>query len=158
MLRKINTFLTKAEEAIGTCCICIMFILILAGCVCRYFFNSPIKWVEEVTNLLLIWSGFLAIGYATAKQSHVSIDFITGRLPKKAQCVWYAVLQLVICVTFLVMLKPSIDAIQYQITTPALNLSLKALFTIMPLFCGLVMFHTIVNIIDLFKQAAEKET
>ncbi len=156
MLKKINECLTKAEEVIGTVCIGSMFVLILIGCICRYFFNSPIKWVEEVTNLLLIWSGFLAICYATSKRSHVSIDFITNKLPEKVQCVWHAVLQLIICVTFLVLLPAGIESIKYQITTPALNLPLKLLFLIMPGSCILIMFHSIVNIVDLLGNAAGK--
>lgn len=156
MLKRINDCLTKAEELIGTFCIVTMFLLILVGCVCRYFFNSPIKWIEELTNLLLICSGFLAICYATAKRTHVSIDFITNRLPERAQCIWYAALQLVICVTFLMLLPAGVKAIKYQITTPALNMSLKVWFLIIPGSCILIMFHTIVNIVDLVGKATGK--
>lgn len=158
MLKKINKVLTYVEEAVGTTCICFMFVIILAGCIARYVFNSPIKWVEEVTNLMLIWMGFLAICYATAHNSQVSIDFITKLLPRKVFCIWTAVLQLIVCVTFMLLLGPSIDAIQYQITTPALNLPLKVLFTIIPGSCILITVHAIVNIVELIAEVVRKET
>lgn len=157
MLKKINKALTVMEEIIGTASICVMFVIILAGCISRYVFNSPIKWVEEVTNLLLIWMGYLAMCYSTAHNNHVSIDFITSKLPPRVHAVWYAILQIIICITFLLIFPAAAKSVKYQITTPALNISLKVMFLIIPGACILMMFHTIVNTIDLLRQAAGKE-
>ena len=157
VLKKINGLLTKVEKTIGTVAIFLMFILILAGCISRYLFNSPIKWVEEVTNLLLIWMGFLAVCYSTASQSHVSIDFITRKMPEKFRFIWYAVLQAIIVITFVLILPVAVKSVKYQITTPALNISLKAMFTVVPISCGLLIYHSMVNIIGLLRKAAGKE-
>lgn len=158
MFKKIDRVLTWIETIVGTTGYISMFFLILAGCIARYVFNSPIKWVEEVTNLILIWSGYLAICYATSSGGHVSIDFLTNLLSKRAKEIWNAVLQLIILVTFAILLKPSIDAIKFQITTPALHLSLKVLFTIMPGTCILIMLHNVINIIGLlFDEKEEKK-
>ena len=153
-----KTIFTNLDAIITGATLTICVILVNANVVMRYFFNSPIKWVEEVTNLMLIWMGFLAICYATAHNSQVSIDFITKLLPRKVFCIWTAVLQLIVCVTFMLLLGPAIDAIQYQITTPALNLSLKVLFTIIPGSCILITVHAIVNILDLMTEVFRKET
>lgn len=157
MLKKITKFLTRIETAIGTCGICIMFILILCGCVRRYFFNSPIKWVEEVTNLLLIWCGYLAICHTAAMDGHVRIDLLTMKMPKVVKNIWNALLMIIASVSFYLLLGPSIDAIQYQITTPALNLSLKVLFTIMPISCVLIIFHSLCNALELILELFRKE-
>lgn len=157
MLKKINRLLTIVEEAVGTTCICVMFLLVLTGCIARYVFNSPITWVEEVTDLLLIWLGYMAICYATAKNSHVSIDFITNKLSPKVHAIWYAGLQIVIFVTFALLFPTAVECVKYQIRTPALNIDLKIMFLIIPATCVLLMIHTLVNTIDLLRQAAGKE-
>ncbi len=158
MIKTINRILTWLETFLGALGYVVMFLLILAGCIARYFFNSPIKWVEEVTNLILIWSGYLAICYATSSGGHVSIDFLTNLLPKRAREIWEAILQLVILITFAILLKPSIAAIKYQITTPALHLSLKVLFTIMPIMCVIIMIHNVINILNLLSKKEEEGT
>lgn len=157
MLKKVNCFLTTVEEVIGTTCICAMFLLVLVGCIARYLFNSPIAWVEEVTNLLLIWMGYLAICYATAKGGHVSIDFITNKLSPKVHAIWYAVLQIIVFITFALLFPAAAECVKYQIKTPALNIDLKVMFLIIPGTCLFLMFHTLINTIDLIRRAAGKE-
>lgn len=157
MTKKITKVLMQVETIIGTFGICLMFVLILCGIVRRYFLNSPIKWVEEVTNLLLIWCGYLAICHSAANDSHVRIDLLTMKMPKAVKNIWNAVLMIIASVTFYLLLGPSIDAIQYQITTPALNLSLKVLFTIMPISCGLIMLHSLFNALDLILELFKRE-
>lgn len=157
MIKKITKGLTLAETILGTTGICVMFILILSGCVRRYFFNSPIKWVEEVTNLLLIWCGYLAMCYTTAQDSHVRIDLLIMKMPKTMKNIWNTVLMIIASVTFYFLLGPSIDAIQYQITTPALNLSLKVLFTIMPISCVLIILHSLCNVLELILEIIPKK-
>ena len=157
MTKKINKVLMQLETILGTIGICVMFVLILCGIVRRYFFNSPIKWVEEVTNLLLIWCGYLAICHSAANDSHVRIDLLTMKMPKAVKNIWNALLMIIASVTFYMLLGPSIDAIQYQITTPALNLSLKVLFTIMPISCCLIILHSMLNALDLILGLFRKE-
>lgn len=157
MLRKINDKIAALEAIIGTIMICMMFLILLYGIVMRYLFNQPIKWIEEITNLMLIWIGFLSICYATEKSSHVSIDFLITKQSPKVQCIWKSILQILIGITGLSLLPPSMEAIQYQITTPTLHLSLKALFTIMPIFCVLTIFHVIGNAVCLLQGRNEGE-
>ena len=157
MIKKINKAVMWIETFLGTIGVIAMFVLILCGCVRRYFFNSPIKWVEEVTNLLLIWCGYLAMCYTAGNDSHVRIDLLTMKMPKAVKNIWNSVLMLISSVTFALLMGPAIEAIKYQITTPALNLSLKVLFTIMPISCGLIIFHSLCNALELILDLFRKE-
>lgn len=53
----------------------LMLFLIFTQVVLRYIFNSPIIWVEEVTMLLLVWYGYIAIGILVKDNGHIAIEY-----------------------------------------------------------------------------------
>jgi TRAP-type C4-dicarboxylate transport system permease small subunit len=45
----------------------------------RYFFNSPLLWGTEVTEILLLYITFLGMAWVFREDGHVVIDVITGK-------------------------------------------------------------------------------
>lgn len=62
----------------------VMFGSIFAQVVCRYGFNSPINWAEELTQFLMAWMSFLGAGIAVWNWSHVGIDLVLNKLKGRA--------------------------------------------------------------------------
>lgn len=57
----------------------------------RYFFKSPIVWLEEVQAWMIVWTIFSGGSYAFRKKAHVAIDVLTEKLPEKTQIIveWF---------------------------------------------------------------------
>jgi TRAP-type C4-dicarboxylate transport system permease small subunit len=70
-----------------TCIACIaLFVAILAVMVLqvtfRYALNAPLTWTEELARYLFIWACFLGAPVATRRGNHVTIAFVSDRLPR----------------------------------------------------------------------------
>jgi len=48
--------------------------------VCRYFFNSPTIWAQEISIYLYMWTMLAAASYTLQKGKHVHVDLLTERL------------------------------------------------------------------------------
>ena len=88
VLGKIFNFL--AATALG-----ILMLLAVAGVFQRYIMSAPISWLEEVNGILFLWAIMLGCAAAKREGSHLSIDIITARLPKKAQYIMVIVSEVV---------------------------------------------------------------
>lgn len=58
----------------------IMFGSIFSQVICRYAFNNPINWAEELTQFLMAWMSFLGAAIAVWSWSHVGIDLLLNKL------------------------------------------------------------------------------
>src|SRR5699024_11533524 len=68
------------------CSVVFMFFIILLTFlqVClRYMFSHSFAWIEEVSRYLFVWIVFLGAAIAFDDDSHIKIDFIENKLPKK---------------------------------------------------------------------------
>ncbi len=78
------------DVVFNTICKCIEIIMIIVFAllvmdvlwqVCsRYVFNTAFSWTEEFARFSLIWLSILGAAYLTAKQEHLSMDFIYRKL------------------------------------------------------------------------------
>ena len=63
--------------------------------VMRYFLHSPTSWTFEVSRYLLLVLVWLGTAGALQNDSHISVDFVTERLPKRVSryvtCAGYAI-------------------------------------------------------------------
>lgn len=76
-----NNILHKISSSI------LMFLMFLttADVIGRYFLNSPITGIYELTGLLLVLSIFYSLGSAQLKNNHVEIDILTKKMQGKNQ-------------------------------------------------------------------------
>lgn len=85
------------EKGTGFVCVItlgVMVVIVAAGVLFRYVFNSPIQWGEELARFLMLWTGFTAMNIAMRKNQHVHIDIFVKRLPTSIQvaleyCVYF---------------------------------------------------------------------
>jgi TRAP-type C4-dicarboxylate transport system permease small subunit len=84
--------LEKGILFLEQCCILVAFlsfvvmlVIIGAGTLARYLFNSPLSFVEEYSGYLLVVMGFLAMAPALRKEAHINVDIVMKLLPTKAK-------------------------------------------------------------------------
>ncbi|QEW21955.1 TRAP-type C4-dicarboxylate transport system, small permease component [Marinibacterium anthonyi] len=60
--------------------------------IARYFFTRPTIWAAELSQLCLIWGCLLAMAHVLALRHHITVNAVTGLLPRGVQtaCVAFA--------------------------------------------------------------------
>lgn len=58
-----------------------MAVLVFANVLMRYVFNQSIFWVEEFTQIEMIWVAYLGAGLALREGRHVAVDMLQDLLP-----------------------------------------------------------------------------
>jgi C4-dicarboxylate transporter DctQ subunit len=61
--------------------------LVTANVVGRYFLHSPLAWVIEVTQYILVWFTFLAMAWVLRSDRHIKVEVLTTHLPRRVQII-----------------------------------------------------------------------
>ena len=145
-MKRFQDRIIQMEQTTGACLLAGLFLIINIGILARYVFGLPIFWIEEASNFLFIWFGFLACSTALAQRRHILIDFFTHALPQRVQSVIHLIMGLLLQFLFLSMLLPSIKAFkEFQISS-ALRIPEGYIFLIVPLAFILFSFHNLLGI------------
>ncbi len=124
----------QLEMIIGGTCLLVMFLVICANIVSRYVFNIPLTWVEELSNFLFIWVGFLSALYALSEGEHLRIGVFVGRLSPSARR-WIEVFNLIVIIlVFVSFVRPSVTLLGTLNTTAAMRIPEAIPYAILPLF------------------------
>lgn len=85
LLNKFVFWCNKIIGVIGCLVLSAIMLLITAGIVSRYFFNSPFSWTEEVTTFLMVYLCYISAALTTVAKKHIVADFFIGKAPEKFQ-------------------------------------------------------------------------
>lgn len=58
-----------------------MTVVLFLQIICRYFFQVPLVWSEEMALVLMLWITFLGSALLQASNEHIGIDFLVRLLP-----------------------------------------------------------------------------
>jgi tripartite ATP-independent transporter DctM subunit len=81
-LDKVGVF-SRWTNVAGIAALVCMIFLTFVDVILRYFFNSPIKGVQEITEVIMICAIFLAVAYTHYTKSHISVDLVSNKLSRK---------------------------------------------------------------------------
>jgi TRAP-type C4-dicarboxylate transport system permease small subunit len=70
------------SAALGTCVMAMTGLAVLQV-VLRYVFASSLIWVEEVSVIIMLWMTWLGVSVLWLTQSHIAVDFLSGRLSQR---------------------------------------------------------------------------
>jgi len=78
-------------------CACIAFVMLIvtADVVSREFFNYPIEWVLEISQLILPAIVFLGAAWLLKNEGHVAMDVVVSRLSTRGQALLNAVTSII---------------------------------------------------------------
>lgn len=83
------------ESAIMTGMLILLTCLVMLQIAMRYLIHSPLTWSEELCKVLLVWSGFISIGYCAKKSSTIKLDTVVMLLPPVVQRVLMTITTLI---------------------------------------------------------------
>ena len=85
LLNKFVFWCNKIIGVIGCLVLSAIMLLITAGIISRYVFNSPFSWTEEVTTFLMVYLCYISAALTTVAKKHIVADFFIGKAPEKFQ-------------------------------------------------------------------------
>ena len=86
--RKVGSIFDNVLNSCAGLAIGIIYFMMLAVCaeiVFRYFLHMPLKWVVEISEVLLLYMTFLATAWLLKEEGHVTIDVLFTRFKPKVQ-------------------------------------------------------------------------
>ncbi len=95
-MKSIVRALERAADWLLIAVFLLVFALILAQVVCRYVFNSPLVWSEELARLAFVWLAMLAWSLGSRRKSHIAITVFADMLPPGPRLALAVVMQLAI--------------------------------------------------------------
>jgi TRAP-type C4-dicarboxylate transport system permease small subunit len=122
---------------------------ILLQVICRYIFQAPPFWTEELARYLFIWVCFLGAAYVFKAKEHITITILEDSIPIKYQNHLKVGIDIFIFVTLIVMLIAGIlSCINiYGTLSPALRLNLIYVNASLPISALLMLYYHISFII-----------
>lgn len=120
-----------------------MAVLVFANVVMRYVFNQSIFWVEEFTQIQMIWVAYLGAGLALREGRHVAVDMLQDALPAPIR---RAIRGFIALATALFLLTLTVLGVQiaeftWSQETPAMGLPAGLPYLGIPLGAAAMLLH-----------------
>ena len=90
--------LTELDVLVACIALLILIAATFIGVPMRYAVGKPFTWLEEVQSACLVWIVFASAGAAFRTGSHVAIEMVVERFPKRVQQVFQIVIALVVVI------------------------------------------------------------
>jgi len=117
----------------------------------RYVIGKSYSFTEEFARYALIWLSLLGTAYLNGKQSHLSMDYFLDKLPTDKKESRKKVIEVMMFLFALLVLVIGGGNLVYTTfilgqKSPAMNISLGYIYSIIPISGLLVMYYSIYNI------------
>ncbi|BAS27921.1 TRAP transporter small permease [Limnochorda pilosa] len=145
-----NTVMQKIEEMVQGIVAGLTGLLVAvvsANVFARYVLQSGMLWAEEVSRIAFVWVVFLGAFVALTRNGHLSITFVTDRLPARYVGLWRVGGSLLTAVFLGVMAYNGALLVQQTLgfgrTTPILGISAAWGYLSVPVSCLLMLLKII---------------
>ncbi len=151
----------KFEEIVLVAVLAIMVVLVFLQVVMRYVFQASLSWSEELARYMFLWIIWLGAAYATKEGSHISLDVITSRLPRKGQLIANA-LKYIIWIGFAIFLAYISWQLAFKIfergqVSAAMRIPMGYAYASIPFGMSLMLFRILENGIKTIKERRMKK-
>lgn len=119
----------------------------------RYVLGKSFSFTEEFARFALIWLSLLGAAYLNGKQAHLSMDYLTNKLTAEDLIKRKKIIELLMFVFAFFVLVIGGGNLVYTTfllgqKSPAMNISLGYVYSIIPISGLLIMFFSIFNIMN----------
>ena len=131
----------------------VMVINVLWQVFTRYVVGVPSSFTDELARYLLLWIGILGAAYVSGKKMHIAIDLVPSRLTPQARArlsVFVNLIVILFAVTVLVLGGARLVYITLLLEqySPALQIPLGGVYTIIPISGLLVVYYKISDLLN----------
>ncbi len=152
MARSIRT-IERAADALLVLLFVLIFALVLAQVVCRYVFNSPLVWSEELARFAFMWLAMLAWSLGSRRRSHIAVTFFAARLPAKARLALAIAVQSAIILFCILLAWYGASLTWRNLGLPAVTLpiSFALVYAVVPVGAAAMVLYAVAEILVLAK-------
>ncbi len=146
MMHKTYDVLIKLIEALLVIIFALLTLDVVWQVVSRYLVGQSSSFTEEFARFALIWLTVLGAAYINGQvEGHLSMDFLLAKLPEEKQRRSHRVIQILMaCFALVVMVIGGLNLVYITLSlgqlSPALNVPLGWVYTIVPLSGFIIIF------------------
>lgn len=120
-----------------------MAVLVFANVVARYLFDFSVIWVEELTQVQMIWVAYLGAGLALREGRHVAVDTLQDLLPVALRRLLRQLISIALALFLLVLFVLGLQIVAFTWTqeTPVLGISAGVPYLAVPLGAAALLLH-----------------
>jgi TRAP-type C4-dicarboxylate transport system permease small subunit len=126
----------------------LIFALVLAQVVCRYVFNNPLVWSEELARLAFVWVAMLTWGLGMRRRSHIAVTFFPDMLPRGPRLVLAMFVQALVIVfcALLVVHGWALTMRNLDLDLVTIEVSYAVLYVVVPVGAAIVICYGLAEI------------
>ena len=140
--------LERLADALLVLLFLLIFALVLAQVVCRYVFNSPLVWSEELARFLFVWVAMLAWSLASRRRSHIAVTYFAELLPARAGLTLAIAVQVLIAFFCLLLVRHgwTLTLRNLDLPTVTLGISYAWVYAVVPVGAAAVIAYALAEI------------
>jgi len=119
----------------------------------RYVFKLSLPWSTDINRFLFIYLVFLGAVIGVRDQSHLNIDVLIKKFPKKIQKLLNVIINLIILVFLIILVIAGLIFVLSSITqvTPYLRISISYYYLAIPLSATVMIYYLFFHLKDQIK-------
>lgn len=143
------------DVTLSSLCVIIFALMVIIGTyqiTTRYFFNKPSTVSEELLTYSFTWMALLASALVFGKRDHMRMGFLADKLTGTPRRILEIVIELLVMLlsgSVLVYGGATIMQLTMTQVTASLGIPMGIVYTVVPLSGVIIVFYSILNIIDL---------
>jgi TRAP-type C4-dicarboxylate transport system permease small subunit len=145
MNKKLREILGNLDFIIAGTVLAALILFTFLGVIMRYFISRPVIWGEEFQLFCIIIIIFFGAGAGFRTGSHVAIDLVVDRLPRKAQRIFEVIIYVVSMLVFVYFALQSAAFVRQMYatkrSTDILNIPSFLTYSAFPVGCVLMMVN-----------------
>jgi tripartite ATP-independent transporter DctM subunit len=123
-------------------------VVLLAGVVMRFIFNSPLGWADELASILFLWLANLGAAVALRRGTHMRTTALVSRWSPRARA-WAEVLAIAApCLLLVILIGPMVEyaSDEWVVQTPALSWPNTVRAAAVPAGCSLMILIALLRL------------
>ncbi len=160
LLKKVNEWCARILGWIMAAMLLVQLVVLFAGVVARYFFNSPFTWSDELASLLLVAITFLGGYSALVTGKLANVTMVLDKLPPTLRKVLITVRNILIIAICIIIAKSVIEmmgkpVVQKQVSS-TMRIPMKYVYCVMPVSFIMMAVHSFVAMIGTWLDKGEE--
>lgn len=160
LLKKVNEWCARILGWVMAAMLLVQLVVLFAGVVARYFFNSPFTWSDELASLLLVAITFLGGYSALVTGKLANVTMVLDKLPPTLRKVLITVRNILIIAICIIIAKSVIEmmgkpVVQKQVSS-TMRIPMKYVYCVMPVSFIMMAVHSFVAMIGTWLDKGEE--
>jgi C4-dicarboxylate transporter DctQ subunit len=142
-LEQAGGWLRRRAENLLAVMLGVMFVSFIIQIVCRYVFNFPVGWSDELSIIMWLWGVLWGAAFVLKDHEEIRFDIVHGAVGARTRRVMGIITGVAIVVLYLLSFKPTFDYVTFMKVqkTAYLKIRFDYLYSIYVLFAAAIIIR-----------------